>query len=101
VSTQASFSYDITANRHKGDECSVAANPSDGVKRVWHMWIRNWVMKQKSGGTLQEAADHFDKGMNAISGRFTELVRDGQMLKLGRRNGCAIYFAVIQTEAKQ
>lgn len=48
-------------------------------------------MAGNRGVTCRELADQWGTGMNCISGRFSELKRDGQIAAKGRRDGCAVY----------
>jgi hypothetical protein len=43
------------------------------------------------GATCREVAEFMETGMNAISGRFTELKANERIEKIGVRNGCAVY----------
>lgn len=45
------------------------------------------------GATCREVAELMETGMNAISGRFTELKANGRIEKIAVRNGCAVYIA--------
>jgi len=88
-----SETQDITANRHGGNKASVEAH-----RRVRHTaeTQRKWVMDQvgKSGErglTVDELAElaskstGHDVGPNRISGRVSELVAGGELLRTKRR----------------
>jgi predicted transcriptional regulator len=47
-----------------------------------------------SGLTCKEAAAALGKGMNAVSGRFSELKTLGMIRMVGRREGCGAYAGV-------
>jgi hypothetical protein len=85
---------DICANRHKGARTSVEAHKRirGGLQArreaVYAMIEKSW----SRGITLDEVAFLTDTTPNAISGRFTELARDGRIVKCGRRktrSGCS------------
>lgn len=82
---------DITANRHKGAETSVAAY--DRIKAdlpkvrrwVYEMFLRRPV----KGFTVHEIAERLDVSPNVVSGRLTELKRDGLIVPNGEKRGKA------------
>ena len=84
------FREDITENRHKGSPESIAAN-----KRVNKVKDRAKVFELigKLGYSYsKQIARLMDKPLNSISGRFSELKRDGMIEPTGDRNeGCAVY----------
>jgi predicted transcriptional regulator len=82
---------DITENKHGGNANSTAAfetieNQLKPRQREVHSCIF-W----SNGVTCKEIADTLATGMNAISGRLTELKAMGKIKVVGRRDGCAIY----------
>jgi hypothetical protein len=88
-------SDDICYNKHQGNEQSTTAN-----KQVQKENDRAKIVKyfqEFSTGTLKEVANHLDKQLNQISGRFTELKADEIIepdLFYGEkhtRNGCLVY----------
>ncbi len=89
--------FDITSNRHGGNAESVAAFQSikDRLpaqrKEVLH-WITVYTKAHSGRGlTVDELAEVMHKTPNAISGRVSELKRDGRIYKAGTRltrSGC-------------
>ena len=82
---------DITQNKHGGNANSTAAFGAikDELKprqREVHSCIF-W----SNGITCKDIAEAMNTGMNAISGRLTELKAMGKIKVTGRRDGCAIY----------
>ena len=81
---------DICARKHKGAAESVAANmrrmPGDRGDV-----LRMILLRPSRGITCREVAKIWNVGMNTISGRFSELHRDGLIVKSGRRDGCAVW----------
>jgi DNA-binding MarR family transcriptional regulator len=82
---------DITQNKHGGNANSKAAFGAikDELKprqnEVYHyIYCAN-------GITCKDIAEAMNTGMNAISGRLTELKAMGKIKVTGRRHGCAIY----------
>lgn len=82
---------DICTNRHKGNPESVEAFQSvkdrltSAQKRVFDYIVLC------QGATVDEIAIALDKTPNSISGRVTELLRDGKIKREGRRktrSGC-------------
>jgi hypothetical protein len=89
---------DITKNKHGGNAQSNAA-----FEKIEHKLN----LKQKQvlatiriaiiwkpitdGATCKEIAQRHHCGMNAISGRITELKAMGKIKQIGRRDGCAVY----------
>ena len=85
--------FDICARRHKGNPESRAAN-----KRVRKAEQRRKVLfaileSGTVGITCRELAEEWNVGMNTISGRFSELKADGDVVKVGTRDGCAVLVA--------
>ena len=85
--------FDITARRHKGNEQSTAAfhvvkdSMSERQREIYHA-IRFF----SDGATVDELATMFKTTPNAISGRVSELKRDGKIYKSGTRktrSGCS------------
>jgi len=84
---------DITENKHGGNANSKAA--FEGI-------YKNLTLKQAQvlatikargsmGRTCKDIAERNLVGMNAISGRLTELKAMGKIKVTGRRDGCAVY----------
>jgi len=85
---------DICKNRHRGSEESIAA-----FRRMRPIAARNRVMADirragPQGITAKELAEHWNVGLNTISGRFSELKKDGLIRKIGVRDGCGVYVEV-------
>jgi hypothetical protein len=77
---------DITARKHKGNPCSVAAHarvePTEANMRER---IRVYVSGcGPHGATLKEVCERFGKLPNQISGRFSQLKADQQIFDSGR-----------------
>lgn len=90
---------DICARKHKGNSESNAAHESiKECKSVWHLRIMRYIRKCKKGATCREVCHSYCKGMNEISGRFSELKQAGHIVKIGKRNGCAVYTCSGKTE---
>jgi predicted transcriptional regulator len=82
---------DITQNKHGGNANSKAAfgGIKDELKprqREVYLYIIC-----ANGITCKDIAEAMNTGMNAISGRLTELKAMGKIKVTGRRDGCAIY----------
>ncbi len=82
---------DITENKHGGN-----ANSKAAFKTI----CKNLTLKQAQvlatikvlqGATCKDISERHLVGMNAISGRLTELKAMGKIKVTGRRDGCAIY----------
>jgi hypothetical protein len=85
--------YDICANRHGGNTESVAAFETVKDSLTEKQWqVFKYIKARKSrGATVDEIACDLGKTPNAISGRVSELKRDGKIVKCGRRltrSGC-------------
>lgn len=85
-------SRDICARKHQGAAGSEAAfNRIRPHLSESHASILNW-LRQVGPGTAKEYADYADRQLNTISGRFSELKRDGLILPTGEyRDGACIY----------
>ena len=87
---------DVTAHRHRGNQESraafagIALTLTDRQADVLHR-IRE---TGDQGTTCKELAASMGVGMNVISGRFSELKRDGKLTLAGRRDGCAAWKAM-------
>lgn len=84
---------DICANRHQGNPESqaafdrVATSLPAARKRVFeHIQSRGL-----DGATAQECADAFGIPIHKVSGRFSELKRDGLIRKVDVRNHGGVY----------
>jgi FixJ family two-component response regulator len=84
---------DITKNKHGGNAQSNAAfsklyaNLTTRQQQV----LGSIAIKGSMGRTCKEIAERHGCGMNAISGRITELKAMGKIKQIGRRDGCAVY----------
>lgn len=85
---------DPCAGKHHGNEQSreawqrVRPSVADSREAVYDAILRAGV----HGATCKEVSDMLGKGMNACSGRFTELVQRGRIERNHqRRDGCAVY----------
>jgi predicted HTH transcriptional regulator len=86
-------SGDIAFNRHKGNEQSTAAFHviKDKISASQER-ILNAIKSSVEGMTCDELATYFGATPNEISGRCSELKRDGKIYKSGTRktrSGCS------------
>lgn len=87
---------DITRNKHKGNEASVAA-----FQRLEKVTSREAVLDafRDLGGLSysKQIAEHLNRDLHVISGRISELKRDGLLVSadLGRLNGCEVLSLVM------
>ncbi len=84
---------DICSNRHKGNEQSTAAFHviKDKISASQER-ILNAIRQMDSGMTVDELSVYFGATPNEISGRCSELKRDGKIYKSGTRktrSGCS------------
>ncbi len=87
---------DICRSRHGGNPQSEQANRRvEPYKRGTREHLLAIIRAcGEHGATLLELSAHFCKTPNAISGRLTELKRDGRVLESGElRKGCAVLVA--------
>jgi hypothetical protein len=95
---------DITANRHRGNPESVAANERvQGSKEAIQNYIRDWLCRA-GPHTSKEISVCLYMKYTTVSARLSELKADGWVVKTGkRREGAAEVRAVTQEErnAKQ
>lgn len=86
--------FDITSRKHGGNECSTSAHVKiapmlRGSRQGVFDLIRD---SGQRGMTCDEIAAFLGKGENAVSGRITELLRDGRIKRDGTRktrSGCS------------
>ena len=86
---------DITRNRHGGNPESIAA--FEAIRNSLpqqRSTVLQWIEAAHDGLTCKELAAAWGVGMNVISGRFSELKRDGLIAKRGTRGGCGVMFRV-------
>jgi len=86
--------FDISARRHKGNEQSSAAFHviKDRLTQAQERVLGIIKYKGDRGATVNEIAFALDTTPNAISGRVSELKRDGKIYKSGTRktrSGCS------------
>jgi len=85
---------DITARKHGGNPNSVAANEraeptKEGDRSAIVAWLRTQGL---GGGTSKEYAAFTGRQLNCLSGRFSELLRDGLIHRTTMsRDGAAVY----------
>lgn len=89
---------DICSNRHQGNEQSRRANPTANSKQRSRLAVLE-VIREFGGATVKEIAAELDTLPNCISGRITELKRDGKIITRGRRNRCGINFIAYTSES--
>lgn len=84
---------DICKSRHRGNTESDAAfdKTKDAIPHQRQKVFDAIQKRPKLGFTCKELAEMWGVGMNAISGRFSELKRDGMIVKVGVRDGCGVY----------
>jgi len=80
---------DVCRNRHLGNPQSVVANPSMGRKRRDKAWVFEIIGSSK-GVTSKEIALRMGRRLNCISGRISELKKEGLVRVDGTRDGCGI-----------
>lgn len=82
--------FDVCAGKHQGNEQSETANLKVD-KEVDRAFIYNFIKKHNTGYSKQ-LARVMNKGLNCISGRFSELKTDNMIVDTGQRHeGCAVY----------
>mgnify|MGYP000879158816 CR=1 FL=1 len=84
---------DITENKHGGNANSTAALEAiyKNLNLKQAQVLATIKVRGSMGRTCREIAERHNCGMNAISGRLTELKAMGKIKATGRRDGCAIY----------
>jgi hypothetical protein len=84
---------DPTKNKHGGNAQSNAAFNSIYAKLTLRQEqvLASIKVKGSTGRTCREIAERHGRGMNAISGRITELKAMGKIKQCGTRDGCAIW----------
>lgn len=88
------MSADICANKHGGNEHSTAA-----FERITQ-WLKGDRLDaydacfRPGGVTTREFAEERGVGMNAVSGRFSELKKAKFITQKGTRNGCGVWVPV-------
>lgn len=82
---------DISAGRHGGSETSIEANRiAERGKNYWRSRVVIYATRRKDF-TLKEICSEYGRPLNALSGRLSELKRDGVLVNTGsRRDGCAV-----------
>jgi len=90
---------DVCARKHGGDAESRAAHRA-GDKRADRQQVLDFIRARLGGATLDEVCVGLDREPNQISGRITELKRDGHLSWTGgrrtTRSGCSakVYVAI-------
>jgi len=87
--------FDICAKKHGGNPESAEAHKAirgsiHAQREQVYAVIKQWT--NRGGITVDEYAESRRTTPNAISGRFSELARDGRIVKAGRRktrSGCS------------
>ena len=82
---------DICGRKHGGNACSVDANKR-APKEIDRRRLIELLNEAVDGLTLKEACSAMGKTPNALSGRVSELKRDGLVCVNGRRDGCGINY---------
>ncbi len=87
---------DITANRHKGASTSVDAfeRIKNTIPRQRAAVLILFRKRPKRGYTVHEIAEAFGVSPNHVSGRLTELKRDGHIIPNGERRGNAAVLVI-------
>ena len=88
---------DICERKHGGAETSREAfeRLSPNLPEARHEVLLAVEMSGDFGITAKEYADRVLKPLNAVSGRFSELSRDGWIIRTDkRRDGCAVWVGV-------
>lgn len=87
--------FDISENRHLGNaESQKAFKALQGVMPKMRQDALDWIKARGQGGTSQEYADSLGVPINKVSGRFSELKRDGLIRKTGVRNRGGVFVNV-------
>lgn len=77
--------FDICQNKHGGDPESVAAHAAGDKLRDRAVALEFIRLRGQTGATADEFAEHLGRQLNQVSGRFTELKRDGQIVASGAK----------------
>tara|TARA_B100000686_G_scaffold354426_1_gene464605 strand:- start:3031 stop:3387 length:357 start_codon:yes stop_codon:yes gene_type:complete len=80
---------DICANRHNGNAESINADPAESIKTRSRREVFR-LINQHDGITSKEIAKQMGRRLNCISGRISELKKQGLVEVRGRRNACAV-----------
>ena len=83
---------DICRKRHGGNENSEAANEKAAPNKASQRAKVFAAIKTEGSLTCRELAERWGVGLNQISGRFSELKKQGKIYQSGRRNGCGVWF---------
>lgn len=85
-----SLPVDITANRHKGNAASVAANPSSDEKAKMRRQILAFI-DFRGGSYSKEISEETGIGYTTVSARLSDLKAAGAIYGTGERErGCEI-----------
>ena len=87
---------DICARKHGGNEQSKAAfaKIKPGITTQRQRVLAEIKRAGNNGVTCRELASDWGVGMNAVSGRFSELRRSRLIRADGRRVGCSVWVVV-------
>lgn len=85
--------WDICARRHRGNPRSKAAfeRLKPDLQGQREKVYRAVLEAGQDGLTCRELAKRWGVGMNQVSGRFSELKRDGRVKVVGERDGCGVW----------
>lgn len=86
--------FDVCARKHGGNPESIEAHKTiRGALPALREAVYHQIKESgEYGRTVDEYCAMWDETPNAISGRFSELARDGRIVKIGRRktrSGCS------------
>lgn len=86
--------FDVCSRKHGGNQESAEAHKTIlGGKAAQRERVYEAIKQTGNyGRTLDELAQWWAVGPNSISGRFSELARDGRIVRIGRRptrSGCS------------
>lgn len=94
--------FDVCANRHGGNSESAKAyeKAESMIPHKRAAALRYIASQGERGATAQEYADFLGVGINAVSGRFSELKKAGLIRKVGTRGNGGVFAANDQGEAQ-
>ena len=88
--------FDVCINRHHGNAQSSKAFESirDSLTDKQEAALGYIRAQGARGATSQEYADSLSVSINVVSGRFSELKRDGMIAKAGSRNRGGVFISI-------
>lgn len=95
------YKNDICENKHQQNAESIEANPNVSKKYKDRRRVFQIILKTYRGITSKEIAEKMGRPLNCISGRISELKRDGSIEVIGRRDGCAVLHVHIDKTNKE